>query len=289
MKEFKAPVRIDLAGGWTDIPFLIQGTTGFVVNVAINPLVMLRGDDKEPDMNGYPRGTGLATSTAVKMLEMIRANGGVKSFSSAPESLARISEQLFALENKELSWAIGRQDMYAIAHGGLNCFRFNQNSAEVMPICIEPRILKRLEKRLLLFYSGVSRNAQVVVEEVYRQFVSNECAREALRGIGECALRMIVYLADDNLDECGYIMSDNWRWQKILAPSSSNAELDAMYQFARENGALGGKICGAGGGGAFVFYAKRKEQLQEKLQKRFPDGYPIPFSFEYRNIIELNS
>ncbi len=123
--SYKAPLRIDFAGGWTDVPFIMQGKTGIVSNVAIKPLIEYRNGNF--NFAGYPRGSGLSTSTAAKVIEMIKA----KNYNAEPKSLPDIAEDLFNLENKELNWAIGRQDQYAIVSGGFNCFEFGTDGCPI--------------------------------------------------------------------------------------------------------------------------------------------------------------
>ncbi|HEX7511100.1 MAG TPA: adenylyltransferase/cytidyltransferase family protein, partial [Chitinivibrionales bacterium] len=106
--SYKAPLRIDFAGGWADVPFIMHGEPGFVTNAAIKPLIEYKLGAF--NLAGYPRGSGLSTSTAVKLLEMVCA----KNYNAESKTLTTIAEDLFTLENKELSWAIGRQDQYAI-------------------------------------------------------------------------------------------------------------------------------------------------------------------------------
>jgi cytidyltransferase-like protein len=160
--SLKAPLRIDFAGGWTDVPYIMDGKQGYVSNIAIHPLIELKGG--KFNFSGYPRGSGLSTSTAVKLLEMLNA----KSYNAEPKSLEAISEDLFNLENKELKWFIGRQDQYAIVHGGFHCFEFGSNYARSLDIKVTKEQLDRLREHLILIHTGESRNAQLAVEEVYK-------------------------------------------------------------------------------------------------------------------------
>jgi cytidyltransferase-like protein len=166
--SWRAPLRIDFAGGWTDVPFIMDGKTGYVSNVAIKPLIELRNG--QYNFSGYPRGSGLSTSTAVKVIELISA----KAYNADSKSLSQISEDLFRLENRELNWAIGRQDQYSIVYGGFNCFEFHDDSATQVPISINKEQLENFRRNLLLIHSGVSRNAQSAVEEVYQNYKSPE-------------------------------------------------------------------------------------------------------------------
>jgi cytidyltransferase-like protein len=278
---YRAPLRIDFAGGWTDVPYIMRGKTGYVSNVAIKPLIELKS--KQFNFSGYPRGSGLSTSTAVKLLEMISS----KTYNVEPKSLHMIAEDLFNLENKELNWAIGRQDQYAIVYGGFHCFKCSDESAEPLDIDIPLSTLEAFREKLLLLHTGVSRNAQSAVEQVYQNY-QTEQGQRGLERLTNCGYRFIHALAEKDFLSCARIMEDNWEAQKMLAPASSNEHLDAMYAFARKNGARGGKICGAGGGGAFIFYCDNPQELKNRLKKQFVDCFEIDFAFEYQDVKRLN-
>ena len=161
--SLKAPLRIDFAGGWTDVPFIMDGKKGYVSNVAIRPLVEYKGG--KFNFSGYPRGSGLSTSTAAKLLEMLNS----KTYNAEPKSLANIGEDLFNLENQELQWFIGRQDQYAIVYGGFHCFEFGDSYAKPLKLDISKKTLDTFRSNLLLLHTSESRNAQVAVEEVYKK------------------------------------------------------------------------------------------------------------------------
>lgn len=279
---YKAPLRIDFAGGWTDVPYIMDGRKGYVSNVAIKPLIEMKNGNF--NFSGYPRGSGLSTSTAVKLLEMISS----KSYNAEPKSLAMIAEDLFNLENKELNWAIGRQDQYAIVYGGFHCFACSDDAAQPLDIHISKETLEAFRANLLLLHTGVSRNAQSAVEQVYQNY-KTEQGRQALDTIGACGYRFIHALAEQDFMACARIMERNWEAQKQLASASTNEHLDAMHAFAKANGAYGGKICGAGGGGAFIFYCKDPLALKQAMKKKFVDCFEIDFAFEYQHIKELNA
>jgi D-glycero-alpha-D-manno-heptose-7-phosphate kinase len=271
-----------LSGGWADVPFIMHGKTGYVSNVAIKPLIELKGN--KFNFSGYPRGSGLSTSTAAKLLEIISA----KNYNAESKSLATIAEDLFNLENKELNWAIGRQDQYSIVYGGFNCFEFGENYATPVGQQLSINLLEEFRKGLLLIHSGVSRNAQSAVEQVYQNH-STQIGAAALEKISTYGKTLFETLAKKDFIGCAKIMEANFAAQKELAPASSNEYLDGIYNFALKNGAFGGKICGAGGGGAFIFYCKDTEALKLALKKQFIDCFEIDFEFEYKNIKELNT
>jgi len=278
----RAPLRIDFAGGWTDVPYIMNGAKGFVSNLAIKPLIELKNG--KFNFAGYPRGSGLSTSTAVKLLEMLQS----KSYNVEPKSLSNIGEDLFNLENKELQWFIGRQDQYSIVYGGFNCFEFGDDYAKPLPISVEKRVLETFKKHLILIHSGESRNAQAAVEEVYKNHKTDH-GQKAIAMLTESGKRFAESLRDEDFIRCAEIMEDNWNAQKMLAPSSSNKKIDAMFQFAKDNGAVGGKLCGAGGGGAFIFYSLDIELLKNAMKSKFVDCFEIDFEIEYEDIKTLNN
>lgn len=279
--SLKAPLRIDFAGGWADVPYIMNGKKGYVSNVAIRPLVEYKGG--KFNFSGYPRGSGLSTSTAAKLLEMLNS----KTYNAEPKSLANIGEDLFNLENQELQWFIGRQDQYSIVYGGFNCFEFGDDYAKPLRLDISEETLEKLRSRLLLLHTSESRNAQVAVEEVYRNYKTAN-GEQAITELIACGQEFAQFLEKEEFDRCAQIIERNWEAQKLLAPSSTTPKLDEMYAHAKANGALGGKLCGAGGGGAFLFYTHDVDLLKKAMKTRFVDAFEIDFEFEYRSIKELN-
>lgn len=277
----RAPLRIDFAGGWTDVPYIMYGEPGYVSNVAIRPLIEYRKGAF--NFSGYPRGSGLSTSTAVKLLELLSA----KTYNAEARSLFQIGEDLFNLENKELHWFIGRQDQYAIVYGGFHTFKFTDTGGEVVPLDVSDETLQAFRARLLLLHTGVSRNAQSAVEGVYQDH-RTPAGREALQKLAAYGKAFGETLARGDLEGCADLMHQNWEAQKQLTRASTNDNLDAMYEYARQNGARGGKICGAGGGGAFVFYADDPDALKQAMKRKFSDCFEINFEFEPQDVKTLN-
>jgi cytidyltransferase-like protein len=279
--KYRAPLRIDFAGGWADVPFIMAGKKGYVSNVAISPLIEFKNG--QFNFSGYPRGSGLSTSTAVKLLEMLSA----KTYNADSRSLSQIGEDLFNLENTELNWAIGRQDQYSIVYGGFNCFEFGTNYANKLDIEISREILEEFKKNILLLHTGISRNAQSTVEQVYKNHKTTE-GKEALDKISSYGLQFAKALQNRNYIECAGIMEKNFEAQKQLASASSNEHLEKMYHYAKQHGLIGGKIAGAGGGGAFIFYCDNPVKLKEAMKKEFVDCFEIDFDFHYSDIKALN-
>jgi cytidyltransferase-like protein len=279
--KYRAPLRIDFAGGWTDVPFIMDNKKGYVSNITISPLI----DYKNGMFNfsGYPRGSGLSTSTAVKLLEMISS----KNYNSDSKTLAQIGEDLFNLENVELNWAIGRQDQYSIVYGGFNCFEFGKDYAKRMDINIPKETLEAFKKSLLLLHTGVSRNAQSAVEQVYQNYKTSG-GQNALDKLAAFGLEFAHALEKGEFGDCARLMEKNFEAQIQLASASTNERLDTMYAYAKQNGAIGGKIAGAGGGGAFLFCCEDTEYLKNAMKKEFVECFEIDFEFHYRDIKSLN-
>jgi cytidyltransferase-like protein len=280
--SYKAPLRIDFSGGWADVPYIMHGRPGYVTNAAIRPLIEYKVG--RFNFSGYPRGSGLSTSTAAKLLEMISA----KAYNAESKPLSAIAEDLFNLENRELSWAIGRQDQYGIVYGGMHCFEFGPDYARPVGPEIPGETAEEFRKNLALIHTGISRNAQAAVEQVYKNHATQE-GRAALEAISSCGKAFYDAMVKKDFPRCAAIMEENFNAQKRLSPATSSERIDAMYACAKQNGAHGGKICGAGGGGAFVFYCAAPSALIKALKKQFIDCFEIDFEFEHKSIKQLNT
>jgi D-glycero-alpha-D-manno-heptose-7-phosphate kinase len=211
-----------------------------------------------------------------------------RNYNAESKDLRSISEDLFNLENKELNWAIGRQDQYAIVYGGLHCFEFGPDYGKPLDAVVPVEILEEFRKNLVLMHTGISRNAQAAVEQVYHRHATPE-GKTALELISSCGKAFFEALVRKDFLQCAAIMEKNFRAQKQLAPATSNETIDAMYGCAKEHGAYGGKICGAGGGGAFIFYCRDPARLIKALKEHFVDCFEIDFEFEYKSIKQLNT
>ncbi len=278
---YRAPLRIDFAGGWTDVPYIMGNKLGYVSNITISPLIELKNG--KFNFSGYPRGSGLSTSTAVKLLEMISS----KTYNADSKALSGIGEDLFNLENTELNWAIGRQDQYSIVFGGFSCFEFGPTYARRMELDIPTEYLEDFKKKLLIMHTGVSRNAQSAVEQVYQHHKTPQ-GQDALDKLANYGKAFALSMQKRDFVRCAEIMELNFKAQVQLASASTNEYLENMYAFARKNGLIGGKIAGAGGGGAFIFYCEDPDHLKNAMKKEFVDCFEIDFDFHYKDIKSLN-
>lgn len=274
---FKAPLRIDFAGGWSDVPALIKGMSGYVCNAAISPLIEL--DRSFYNFKEYPRACGLSTSTAVTALNNM---GRLLN-----ENSSHVAETLYQLENESLTWSIGRQDAYSIANGGVSCYEFNQDYAKNIGITFSQKTLDIFHKRLLLLFYGESRDAQTVVEQVYERKDSKE-GRKAIQELANYGILFAKELRNLRLRLCGEIVSKNFKAQKLLAKATSNEKIEEIFKCAVKNGSFGGKICGAGGGGALLFMCYDPYKTFDLINKEFPSCKKIEFKFEFNNLQKIN-
>lgn len=291
-KIFKSPLRIDFAGGWIDIPDFHQLYPGYVVNVAISPHIHYKKGKVEFDPYKVPGG-GISSSTAalsLGKLAYITPHSTNHHLYGTPQQIA---EGIFADENQMIAHRIGRQDQYAIALGGLNCFRFGYDGIHVHNFEVELHLdqmtpaLSQFENGLILVHSGIRRPAQDIVQVVRNNISSRRsCYRRALGDIADCGRRATEAVRRENYLSLANIMSQNWEAQKRFAIESTSPQIDDLYSKMLRNGAIGGKMCGAGGGGYFVFYTEDRKKLEVEAKKL--GLQTIRPKFELRDILTLN-
>ena len=269
--ECRAPLRIDLAGGWSDIPPFARREGGAVLNVAIARYVtgeVRRAAEQGPGREhgggeglrisyglDLPAGSGLGSSAALSVawLALVHANMG-----AAPDkrALAREACNLGAL----LGIAGGKQDEYAAAFGGVNLMRFrgeHGDLVEVEPVALSTPVREELEARLVLCYCGQARLSGDIHDRVWGAYERGDRAVGATLGeLRDTALAMAASLAAGDFVRVAALLDRNWAAQKRLHPSITNPRVEELFGVARGSGALAGKACGAGGGGCLVFLAE---------------------------------
>ena len=220
-----------------------------------------------------PGGTGLGSSSTftVGLLNTLNCYNG--KFVSK-DKLAKLACEV---EIEKLGNPIGKQDQYGAALGGLNFIRFNQDgSVSHEPILMEGKTYKELQKNLLMFYTGTTRSANTILAEQTKNITSEDKARNLLKMCG-LAKDMKVALENNDISSFGKILDEGWQLKKELASGIANQAIDEAYEIAMKNGALGGKLLGAGGGGFLLFYCE--EEKQEQLKKAI-GLKELDFSFE---------
>jgi len=220
-----------------------------------------------------PGGTGLGSSSTftVGLLNTLNCYKG--KFVSK-DKLAKLACEV---EIEKLGNPIGKQDQYGAALGGLNFINFNQDgSVSHEPILMEGKTYKKLQKNLLMFYTGTTRSANTILAEQTKNITSDDKARNLLKMCG-LAKDMKVALENNDISSFGKILDEGWQLKKELASGIANPAIDEAYEIAMKNGALGGKLLGAGGGGFLLFYCE--EEKQEQLKKAI-GLRELDFSFE---------
>lgn len=220
-----------------------------------------------------PGGTGLGSSSTftVGLLNTLNCYKG--KFVSK-DKLAKLACEV---EIERLGNPIGKQDQYGAALGGLNFIKFNQDgSVSHEPILMEGKTYKELQKNLLMFYTGTTRSANTILAEQTRNITSEDKARNLLKMCG-LAKDMKVALENNDISSFGKILDEGWQLKKELASGIANPAIDEAYEIAMKNGALGGKLLGAGGGGFLLFYCE--EEKQDQLKKAI-GLRELDFSFE---------
>jgi len=204
-----------------------------------------------------PPGTGLGSSSAVAvaLAKALSALCGVNLTNGQAAELASY------VEIEKLGMPIGHQDQYAAAFGGLNVIAFTRDGVRVEPLNLRLEVEQALEKRIMLFFTGVSRSASTILKEqqagAQRQGSDTVAS---LHGIKEMAKTTVGLLRSGKLDDFGALLHESWQAKKRLASGISNPKIDEWYQLALEHGAIGGKIAGAGGGGFLMLYCHEPQQ-----------------------------
>lgn len=222
-----------------------------------------------------PSGTGLSTSSAytVGLLKAIYA------FQGKYVAQEKIAQRACELEIEKLGEPIGKQDQYGTAIGGMKFIKFlPDDRIEVEPIYSNRKYLKELEKNLLLFYTGLSHKAGEILKVQGKNVASEKDKFNNLVKMTELAYGMRRALIEGKIDDFGSILNENWLLKRKLASGISNEFIEEHYETAMNNGALGGKLLGAGGGGFLLFYCPKEKQ--NRLRAALYDLVELPFCFE---------
>jgi len=221
-----------------------------------------------------PAGTGMGSSSSftVGLLHNLYALSGISA------SKQHLAEEACKVEIEELGEPIGKQDQYGAAIGGLNIFRFLPNGQVLIePLNLKPEVSQELDSNLIMFYTGNQRKASSILSE-QKKNVSREERFNSLKDMTALVDVLASELKSGNIDAMGTLLHENWQMKKSLAGGISNPLLDQAYELALKNGATGGKLLGAGGGGFLLFYCPKP--AQEKLCQALSNLRTFDFNFE---------
>ncbi len=300
----RSPLRISLGGGGTDLPSYYRQHTGFVIAAAITRYVYITIHEMFSEgillkysrlervsrveqiqhpiirealrlvpprsrhleitsLADIPAGTGMGSSGSFTTT-LLRALHALNRNSLSPRELA---EQACHIEIDLLGEPVGKQDQYIASFGGLTCFTFEPDGAvRAEPLWIPTEALHNLEDNLVLFFTGVTRNASDLLRDQDTRSRQNDPQMIAnLHYVKELGYQSRRLLESGDLGGFAELMHTHWEHKKARSPGMSNSRIDEYYQLARDNGALGGKLIGAGGVGFLLLYAESKSRLRRAL------------------------
>lgn len=322
----RSPLRISLGGGGTDLPSYYERHGGFLVAAAINKyiyttlhqtfvpdlivkysklervasaaeiehpiireafdLVGVDGSYLEmTSMADIPAGTGLGSSGSFTT-SLLKALHTHKKNLVHPSELAA---QACYIELNRLREPIGKQDQYIAAYGGITCFEFQKDgNVKAWPLKISEETLFNLEDNLLLFFTGYSRSASSILKEQHDKSKQDDKAMtENLHFIKDLGLKSAAAMEKGDLREFARLMDVHWQRKKERSGNMSNGQIDQWYDAAMANGALGGKLIGAGGGGFLMFYADEgKAKLRHTMREAGLKEVRFRFDFQGTTVLE---
>ena len=229
-----------------------------------------------------PPGSGLGSSSTL----VVALIGVMGEWLRRPLPDYGVAELAYRIERVDLGLAGGRQDQYASAFGGFNFIEFNADGTVVNPLRIRTDVLNELEYRLLLCYMGQTRQSAKIIERQTAAYRAGQASVvEALRRLKGETLEMKKALLLGKVDALGELLHEAWESKKKLDEGISNSHVDRLYRLARREGAIGGKMPGAGGGGYFLLLTRfdRKHRVAAVLEKH--GGQVVPFQFERRGLV----
>ena len=233
-----------------------------------------------------PPGSGLGSSGAVTV-NMVRLCSKLKNETMTQRQIA---EDAFFIQRQILNLPIGKQDEYAAAYGGLNFIEFSEKDVSVNPIQIDPDTKKNLEKNLLLFFTKKTRQASTILQRQEDSIKGKDTSIiEAMIEVKNNAYHIKEALEVGDLKRFGSLLDQAWNSKKKMSPEISNDYLDRIYEIASQNGALGGKIAGAGGGGYFMFYCEEEKQENLKSAMASEKLAFLDFNFSDKGVTILNN
>ena len=314
----RAPLRISLGGGGTDLPSYYEEHGGFVLSGAIDKYIYLLthtvfqkryrmkySETEEVDdpkdirhpilretllrhwsgspleiasVADVPSGTGMGSSGAFTVC-LIKALALARQTSITPGALA---EAACAIEIDVLGEPVGKQDQYVSAHGGICAYTFAPDgTVAVEPLELSEDTQHQLRHNLLLFYTGASRSASAILSDQVKRTVSDDTTMvENLHRTKEIGRRSRGFLESGDLVAYAELMHEHWMNKRERSPGMTDEQIDTLYTLARRSGCVGGKLVGAGGGGFLLVYAQDPGATRQAM--RAAGVTELPFAFEFQ-------
>ncbi len=320
----RSPLRITLGGGGTDLPSYYEKYEGFLIAGAINKYVYVnvtrpfsRGivlkyskvekvfevDEiqnpiiresirlfnlSSPQIEvstiaDIPSGTGLGSSGSFTT-GLLRA---LHAHLHKPLHANELAELACDVEINKLNEPIGKQDQYIAAFGGLTAFTFKKDGSVIVePLSVTAETIVDLEDNLLLFYTGQSRKASKILKDQETRSLAGDFQMiKNLHFMKELGLRSKLALESGNVEDFALLMNEHWEHKKNRSNGMTNESINKWYEIGLKNGALGGKVVGAGGGGFLMFYAHDKLKLRKALKAEGLEELRFGFDFDGTKVI----
>ena len=313
----RAPVRISIGGGGTDLPFFYPQFGGDLITGAIDKYIYVTVSQRkfqEKYRIAYSK-TEIVDSVdqiendrvreAIKLLDIkphleistVSEVPGKSGLGSSSSFLIAVLKALHAFQKEEVSnkvlaeeackieietlkEPIGKQDQYASAFGGINHLNISKNGQIIVsPINISDSIIRGMEENLYLFYTKIQRDASEVLKDQTERAVSDEEKMNCMKEIKKIGMEIKRCLESGNLRRFGEWMNIHWETKKKMSTKMTSPKINDWYNLALKNGALGGKIMGAGGGGFFMFYCEKDGQQFVRKMEEYGLKY-VPFRFD---------
>ncbi|MFZ0817538.1 MAG: hypothetical protein WAM78_18580 [Candidatus Sulfotelmatobacter sp.] len=265
---------------WRDIAAMNIEGSALEIPVAVLKEI---GRDLSIDLflaSEIPPGTGLGSSASV-CVNLLKT---ITTYLHNPLSKYELAERAFTVARLMLKHHVGKQDEYAAAFGGLNFIDFSQDgSATVTPVNAGAAILEQLQQNLMLFFTGVSHHSWTILEEQEKSTRNHKgAAVDALHEVRALAGQMLRLIENGHLSNFGKLLNEAWQAKKRVSKDISNSRIDQLYRLARENGALGGKITGAGGGGFLLLYCEPSQQEFVRSAMAAEGIHEMAFAFDFQ-------
>ncbi len=317
----RAPLRLSLGGGGTDLPSYYRDHGGFLVAGAIDKYVYMlthtmfqhryrmkyseteevddprdirhpilreaivrhwRGNPLEvASVADVPTGTGLGSSGAFAVC-LLKALALGQRMSSTPQ---RLAEDACEIEIEILGEPVGKQDQYVAAHGGVCAYTFHRDgSVDVRPLRLTTSTLSKLSNNLLLFFTGEQRSASALLrDQVTRSTAGDETITANLHRTKEIGVESASLLEAGEPERFAELMHEHWEIKRERSPGMTSERIDDLYVLARRSGALGGKLVGAGGGGFLLVYAARPDDTRQAMAAA--GAIELRCDFEYQGCV----
>jgi D-glycero-alpha-D-manno-heptose-7-phosphate kinase len=320
----RSPLRITLGGGGTDLPSYYRDHEGFLVSAAIDKYVYVNvmrpftegiylkysqlehveqiADVKHPIIREALQMLGFKTpQVEITTLADIPAGTGLGSSGSFTTALLKalynhrkrhlhqeeLAELACHIEIDRLGEPIGKQDQYIAAVGGVTCFTFHKDDkVTAAPLGISMDTMFDLEDNLLLFFTGFSRSASGILKDQKVKSQQNDAGMlNNLHYVKDLGYRSRDALVDGNTELFGELMHEHWEHKKRRSGGMSNPKIDEWYELGMKNGAVGGKLVGAGGGGFLMFMAHDRNKLRHAMAHAGLEEVRFKFDFEGTKVV----